>query len=95
MPTLLTWRSSFENSVSRNVSTTFKACPGPITLAPIARILASLCSLVACALNVSWHSAARIPFILLAAIDMPIPVPHISIPLSHSPDTIALATFFA
>ena len=79
----------------KNVSTIFKASPGPTTLAPIASIFASLCSLVACALNVSCQRAALIPLTLLAVIEIPIPVPHIRIPFSHSPDTIAFATFFA
>ena len=47
IPILLTWRSSFENGVSRNISTILRASPGPMTLAPIASIFASLCSLVA------------------------------------------------
>ena len=67
----------------RNVSTIFTASPGPTTLAPIAKILASLCCLVASAEKQSEHKAARIPFTLFAAIEIPIPVPQIIIPLSH------------
>ena len=47
-------------------------------------MLALLCSLVACALNVSEHNAALIPGTLLAAIPIPIPVPQINIPNSNS-----------
>ena len=45
-------------------------------------MFALLCSLVACALNVSEHKAALIPGTLFAAIPIPIPVPHINIPKS-------------
>ena len=89
------WRSSLENGVSRNVSTILIASPGPTTLPPSASTFASLCSLVACAQKQSVHYAARIPGTLLAAIEIPIPVPQIRIPFSHSPSTMACATFLA
>ena len=73
------------------MSTILSASPGPMTLAPIANIFASLCSLVACAEKQSWQSAALIPFILFAEIDIPIPVPQMMIPLSHSPEATAFA----
>ena len=57
--------------------------------------MALLCCLVASAQKQSVQRAARIPRNLLAVIDMPIPVPQIKIPISHSPDKIALHTFFA
>ena len=44
------------------------------------------------AVAVSEQTAARIPLTLLAAIEIPTPVPHISIPQSNSPDATALAT---
>lgn len=43
----------------------------------------------------SVQSAARIPSILFAVIEMPIPVPQIRIPLSHVPFWIAWPTFLA
>ena len=46
---------------------------------------------VACAEKQSWQSAALIPFILFAEIDIPIPVPQMMIPLSHSPEATAFA----
>ena len=55
-------------------------------------MLASLCSLVAWALNVSEQSAALIPGTLFAAIPIPIPVPQINIPKSNSLATTASAT---
>ena len=58
-------------------------------------MFASLCSLVACALNVSLQSAARIPLILFAVIEIPIPVPQIKIPCFTSPSLTAFATAFA
>ena len=78
----------------KKISTIFSASPGPTTLAPKAKMLASLCSLVASALKQSLHTAARIPGTLFAAIEIPMPVPQIKIPLSHSPSTMACATFF-
>ena len=39
----------------------------------------------------SVHTAQRIPFTLLAAKDIPIPVPHTTIPQSHVPSATARA----
>ena len=50
----------------------------------IARTFVSLCSLVILALKTSWTRAQRMPFTLLAEMLMPIPVPHIKMPLSES-----------
>ena len=86
-------RSSFENGVVKNVSTIFKARPGPTTRPPKARMLALLCSLVACAQKQSVHNAARTPLTLFAVIEIPMPVPQIRIPNSHSPSATACATF--
>ena len=80
------------NSALRNVFTISIARPFPTTLSPIVNILASLCSLVACALKVSEHKAALIPGTLFAAIPIPIPVPHINIPKSNSLAATAAAT---
>ena len=41
--------------------------------------------------KVSLHNAQRIPFTLLAAIEIPIPVPQITIPRSHLPSATAFA----
>ena len=76
---------------SKNVSAILNASSGPITLAPIQSTFALLCSLVACALKQSLHNAALIPLTLLAAILIPIPVPHKRIPSSHSPLVIRLS----
>ena len=56
-------------------------------------MLVSLCARVALALNTSWHNAQRMPFTLLAVILTPIPVPQITIPLSHIPLDTAKAAF--
>ena len=71
------------------------ANPAPVTRAPSARTFASLCSLVASAEKQSPHKAARIPLNRFAAIEIPIPVPQINIPLSHTPAKMALHTNFA
>ena len=75
-----TCRASPEKGVSRKVSTIFRARPSPSTLAPMARMLASLCSRVAWAEKQSEHRAARMPFTLFAVMEMPMPVPQIIIP---------------
>ena len=41
------------------------------------------------------QSAQRMPLILLAAIEMPMPVPHNTIPRSDRPLTISAQTFSA
>ena len=76
----------------KNVLTISIANPVPTTLWPIVNILALLCSLVACALNVSEHRAALIPGTLFALIPIPIPVPQINIPNSNSLAATASAT---
>ena len=43
----------------------------------------------------SLQSAARIPLILFAVIEIPIPVPQIKIPFSTFPSLTAFATAFA
>ena len=78
------------NSAPKNAFTMSIANPLPTTLSPIVSLLAALCSLVACALNVSEHSAALIPGTLFAAIPIPIPVPQINIPKSNSLATTIL-----
>src|SRR5699024_10156920 len=83
------------NSVFSHVSTISRARPCPITLSPIAKILESLCWRVAFAENVSCTNAQRMPFVLLAVILIPIPVPQIRIPLSYSPAATFSATGFA
>lgn len=68
------------------------AKPSPVTLSPKQIMLELLCSFVALAVKQSPTTAALIPGILLAAMDMPTPVPQQSIPSVHSPDFILLAT---
>mgnify|MGYP007025243840 CR=1 FL=1 len=53
------------------------------------------CSLVSLAEMVSEHTEHRMPRILLAAMEIPIPVVQIRIPRSHSPDATAFATLAA
>jgi len=50
---------------------------------------------VALALKTSWQSAQRMPLNLFAVMLMPIPVPQMRMPFSHSPESMAFATFFA
>ena len=52
----------------------------PVTLAPKQRTFALLCFLVILAEKLSLQRPARIPFTLLQAIEIPIPVPQIAIP---------------
>ena len=47
------------------------------------------------AVKQSVQTAALIPLNLFAVMEIPIPVPQIRIPFSHSPSRIACATFFA
>ena len=93
--TLAIFMNELKNGVFKKVSTIFTASSGPRTRPPNATILVSLCNLVASAEKQSEHSAQRIPGILFAAMEMPIPVPHIRIPFSHSPSKIACPTFLA
>ena len=88
-------RSSLEKGVSRKVSAILSAIPSPTTRAPMHRTFASLCSRVASALKQSPQSAARMPGILFAVMETPIPVPQMMMPRSHSPETTAFATPFA
>ena len=88
------WRPP-SNSVVRKVRTISSAITGPMVRAPMATMLASLCWRERAVDTGSEHSAQRTPWILLAEMEMPMPVPQISTPLSHSPDTTALATFSA
>ena len=54
-----------------------------------------LCSLLNCAISSVLATAARIPLILFAVIDIPIPVPRINTPWSHSLLITALPTLYA
>lgn len=56
-------------------------------------MFALLCCFTRRAVAVSEHTAALIPFTLFAEIEIPTPVPHISIPQSYSPEATAFATF--
>ena len=71
--------------------TIIRASSGPITRAPTASILVSLWRRDSSAEYGSLHTTQRIPLTLLAASDIPTPVPQIKIPRSHSPLVTALA----
>ena len=77
MSTLLWCFSSLEKGVFKKVSTMSSARFSPIMPPPMASTLASLCSRVILADNVSEHSAHRTPGTLLAAMLMPMPVVQI------------------
>jgi len=62
---------------------------------PRQRILASLCSRESFAVSTLYVTAARMPFTLFAAKDMPIPVPQTSIPRENAPEDTASATSLA
>ena len=70
------------NLASNHSFTIILANSLPITLDPKASIFVSLCSLDNFAEYGSLHTTALIPFTLFAAIDIPTPVPHITIPQS-------------
>src|SRR5699024_4924585 len=60
------------------------ANPSPMTRWPNANTFESLCCLVTSAVKTSCTSAQRTPFTLLEAIDIPMPVPQIKIPVSEN-----------
>ena len=63
--------------------------------APSARTFASLCCRDSRAASTSETTAARTPATLLAAIDMPMPLPQTRIPRSQRPFATASATALA
>ena len=65
------------------------ASSGPVTRPPSAHMFALLCARHISALKQSDSSAQRMPGILFAASDMPMPVPQISTPSAHSPEATA------
>ena len=69
----------------RKISTIRLASSMPVTRAPRDIMLASLWARHISALKQSDSSAQRIPLILLAARDMPMPVPQIRMPFSYFP----------
>ena len=85
------WRSAWENAVFSQVSTISSASISPVTPAPIAIMLVSLCSRVRRADITSDSSAQRMPLTLLAVMDTPMPVVQTTMPRSHSPEATALA----
>ena len=82
------------NSALRYAFTSSHASSIPTVLAPSVMMLALLCSFAILAENVSVTSAARIPSTLLAAMLIPILVPHTRIAQSYSPATTPSATSF-
>ena len=81
------------NSAFSHASTMLFAVSIPITRAPNAITFALLCSFAILAVYGSLHTTARIPFTLLAASEIPAPVPHIAIPCSTSPLATAFPNF--
>ena len=81
------------NSAFSHSSTIILAVSIPITLAPNARMLVLLCCLESLAVYGSLQTTARIPSTLLAAREIPTPVPQIRIPRSTSPCATASPTF--
>lgn len=79
----------------RNAFSISSAFFGLYVLPPRQIMFAWLCSLAALAVNLSKGFAALIPFILFAAMLIPIPVPHISIPRDFFSLATAFATFSA
>ena len=63
----------------------------PMSPPPMASMLASLCRRVISAERGSLHRAQRMPFTLLAEMEMPMPVVQITIPRSHAPEATASA----
>ena len=57
----------------------------------MASMLASLCRRVISAERGSLHRAQRMPFTLLAEMEMPMPVVQMTIPFSHWPEATAWA----
>ena len=84
------WRPP-SNGVLRKASTMQSAILFPISPPPMASMLASLCRRVISAERGSLHRAQRMPFTLLAAMEMPMPVVQITIPRSHAPEATASA----
>ena len=68
---------------------------GPEVLAPMQSTLASLWRRASRAVVTSWQSEARMPGILLAAIDTPMPLPHSTIPRSAALEATRFATLAA
>ena len=89
--------SSFKttNEFDKNVFVISLTVTNPKIRAPIQSTFASLCCRVSSADFISPQQAALIPFILFAAILIPIPVPHKRIPKSASFERTQLHTFFA
>ncbi|EAU64874.1 conserved hypothetical protein [Stigmatella aurantiaca DW4/3-1] len=81
--------------VARKASRMDRATPAPTTRCPRQSTLASLCARAMRASNSVEHRAARTPRCLLAAMLMPMPVPHTSTPSAYSPLATARATFNA
>src|SRR5688572_30190109 len=78
--------------VSIQMLTMWSTIRSPSRSAERQRTLASLWLRESSAVTSSWTAVARIPGILLAAIDIPNPVPHTRIPRSASPLATVLAT---
>ena len=64
---------------------------GPTMPAPMASMFASLWRRVISAERGSPHRAQRMPFTLLAVMEIPMPVVQMTMPFSHSPEATASA----
>src|SRR5579875_1184534 len=80
MPSRRAWWRPPSKPVGKNTSTMSHASTGARIRAPSARTLASLCWRARRAVYSSWHSAARAPWTLLAAICSPWPEPPTTMP---------------
>ena len=74
------------------MSTASIASDTPVVRPPRQMTLASLCRRARRAVVTSWTSAALTPATLLAAMLMPMPVPHTQIPRSALPSATARPT---
>src|SRR3989304_4485747 len=81
----LRWCLPPSNLASSHVLAISLANSLAVVLPPMTRTFASLCSFAILAVKVSHTRAALTLGNLLATIDIPIPVPQISIPFSNSP----------
>ncbi len=79
-------------SVDRNVSMASLATSSPTMRPPMHTTLAWLCARASRAVVTSWTTAARTPWTLLAAMEMPIPVPQAHRPSSARPSGTARPT---
>lgn len=88
------WRPPSKGVFSQ-VLTKVSASSGVVVLPPRQRMLALLWAAAISAVNLSWTRAARMPFVRLAFMEIPMPVPQIRMALSTSPKPILSTAFWA